>query len=147
MKRPTPTAQPPPPVAATKPPTPARAPVAAPVPTPKPAPAPTLEAKAKVVPLRKIKSLQSAKKILISFADIGPWAQLTSISSQGFQVKCILSAPPQGLESREVEFQVKNGPLLKARLSQQIHDEYVFKYVSPSKSDISKLNHWLQHIA
>lgn len=116
--------------------------------TNKPAPVTaTSEVKAKVVPLRKVKSLQSRKKILISFAKIGPWAQLTSISSQGFQVKCILSAPPQGLEDREVEFQLKDGPLLKARLSQQIQDEYVFKYVSPSKSDISKLNHWLQQIA
>jgi hypothetical protein len=103
--------------------------------------------KATVHPIRKTKSLQSPRKILISFDKNGAWAQLTSISSQGFQVKCILPTPPEGIASREVEFKLKNGPLLKARLSEKNGNEYVFKYISPSKSDISHLNQWMQNIA
>lgn len=102
---------------------------------------------ATVHPIRKVKSLRSPRKILISFDKNGAWAQLTAISSQGFQVKCILATPPEGIASREVEFQLKNGPLLKARLTGKNGSEYVFKYVGPSKSDISQLNHWLQRIA
>ncbi|MFS4457654.1 hypothetical protein [Bdellovibrio sp. HCB2-146] len=100
-----------------------------------------------VTPLRKVKSYKSKRRILLSFGAADPWAQVTGISSLGFQVKCLLPQPPSGIESREVEFKLNNGLLLKARLTDSKNGQYLFKYTNASSSDITRLNQWLRDIA
>lgn len=100
-----------------------------------------------VTPLRRVKSYKSKRRVLLSFGEAVPWAQVTGISSLGFQVKCLLPQPPNGIESREVEFQLNNGLLLKARLTDSKNGQYLFKYTNASPSDITRLNQWLRDIA
>ncbi|MNL44087.1 hypothetical protein D3C87_1666380 [compost metagenome] len=110
--------------------------------------APATPPASNVTPLRRVvRSYKSKRRILLSFGEAVPWAQVTGISSLGFQVKCLLPHPPTGIESREVEFQLNNGLLLKARLTDSKNGQYLFKYTNASPSDITRLNQWLRDIA
>lgn len=116
--------------------------------TPKLKAVPSSEPASNVTPLRRVvKSYKSKRRILLTFGEAVPWAQVTGISSLGFQVKCLLPQPPTGIESREVEFQLNNGLLLKARLTDSKNGQYLFKYTNASPSDITRLNQWLRDIA
>ncbi len=85
----------------------------------------------------------SSARILVNFQNHGPWAQVTSISATGIELRSEGRIPPE-IESREVELNLSPELLIRARLKSRNGSLYFFEYTDLSPSRILQLNQWIQ---
>ena len=104
-----------------------------------------------VFKLRAVKSnpeKESAKinlktKILIHFVDIGPWAELKSVSLHGLHVHC-LQPPPRGVENRKIEITFKNGLHIKSFFKNKSDGNFFFEFTTMTPDNQRLLSDWIQ---
>ena len=107
--------------------------VAANVEVPKP------EEKINEAPKIKLKT-----KILIHFAETGPWAELRSVSLQGLHVHC-LQTPPLGVENRKIEISFTNGLHIKSYFKTKSDHDFFFEFATMTPENQLLLSDWIQN--
>jgi hypothetical protein len=98
---------------------------------------PAAPAAAAILPIRKSKA-----QIMVDFQGLGPWAQVASISSNGFELRSH-GPVPSNIESREVELNLAPGLSLRARLKSRTGSLYFFEYTNLPAGGVQKINQWL----
>ncbi len=104
---------------------------------------PTLQ---KPVPEQKINERPMAHlktKILIHFVDIGPWAELKSVSLDGLHVHC-LQDPPAGVENRKIEITFNNGLHIKSHFKNKSDRDFFFEFTTLTPDTQLLLSDWIQ---
>ncbi|MEZ0390786.1 MAG: hypothetical protein ACAH59_01125 [Pseudobdellovibrionaceae bacterium] len=95
---------------------------------------------------KKPLSFRSHSKMIVHFKDFGPWAQLTSISSAGIEVRSTGEIPPQ-IESRKLEIQLGKDLRLRAQFLHRHGPHFFFEYDKLPQDQIKQLNAWLSRQA
>ena len=85
----------------------------------------------------------SSKKIMIQLYGFGIWAQLSSLSTKGIEVKCI-GTVPDNISQREIDLTLPTGIQMRARLTRQKGDYFYFEYLSMPETEKIRLADWIK---
>jgi hypothetical protein len=100
-----------------------------------------------VIPLSvqasKVITATTRKKIKFHLDGVGVWAQLTSVSNKGLQLRRLLE-PPQEIYKREIKLSLRGGPSVRVRLAQHEGDDFFFEYTQLSANEVAQINTWLK---
>ena len=102
-----------------------------------------------VVPLaaqKRVMNLKSYRKILFSFGASQPWGELKTLSSEELQVKSFAPVPAN-IESQTVQINFSKDVVIEIQFSHRDGDLYYFRPLNMDKTNVVRLNQWLQKIA
>lgn len=103
----------------------------------------SLVKKESVEDLPKTITLTTRKKIKFHLHGVGVWAQLTSVTNKGLQLRRLLE-PPEDIYKRELKLSLRGGPSVRVRLAQHKGDDFFFEYTQLSSNEIVQINIWLK---
>ena len=83
-----------------------------------------------------------AKPLVISFAGIGVWAQVTHLSDQGVGVRRLGPHAPAGLEGRPIEITLAENLTFQVACQKVADDRYFFRFTNTQPENLRRLRSW-----
>jgi hypothetical protein len=85
-------------------------------------------------------AFQIPQKTLVSFADIGVWAELKSLSQTGFELRCLEQKIPPQIENREIEMSFEKNIFIKTRFKNHQTENFYFEFDTLTSEQAQSLN-------